>query len=882
MKNTKHNSNNLNGIKQEKSIFTKFLPHILAIVAFIAVGCIYFSAVLGGKVLPQSDMTNYFCMSKELRDYTKTSGERSSWTNSMFSGMPSYQINAPNGNNLLKGIGNTLTFGDSHTEPGEWSDTIGILFILMLGFYVFMSAMGAKPLLSFIAAVIYALGSYNIIIINVGHITKAWSMAMMAPIFAGMILCFKKKYGAGFAIFALSLGLQIFFNHIQITYYTMLVGIVIGLTYLVVAFKAKAIKPFLKAVGILLIGCVLAVLPSAFHLMSNQEYVSHTMRGGSEISVSPKGNAAMQKSNDKGLNIDYAFQWSYGLGETMTLLIPDARGGGGADSRWEQNAENRIQTAQTTQPNINNEQTNRVMNEYIGSSYWGEQSFTAGPVYFGAIIIFLSLLGFMLLKGPERWWLLIATIMSVFIAWGSNFMVLNKFLFDYLPLYNKFRTPSMILVVANVTLVITAFFGLRAFFASDTDIQKRNKYLYISAAIVGGISLLCALLPDLFGSFSRSTDVAFEQSLGSRFIEALQEDRKAMFRADAFRSFIFIAIAFAALWLYTARKVKKEIVVVAIIGIAAIIDLWGVDKRYLNADNFKKPYEIEITPTQGMQDILEIEQTNPSLHFRVFNLAADPFTDARTSYFFPSVGGYHGAKLQRYQDIINFYLANPNYIQKDLNDTLLLANNVIRQFYHQYKGQIAANIGILNMLDAKYVILPVANGGKAFINPEACGAAWFVPTITWAKDANEEILKLDNFNPKQTAIVDKRFQSMAHQPENIDTAATITIEPSPNNNPELKIYKTSSKTEQLAVFSEIYYKEGWKAFIDGKEVPYFRANYILRAMNVPSGNHTIEFRFEPPTLRTYSIVGLIGSLLLLLSCVGALISPFCRRKSRKN
>ncbi|MDR0790158.1 MAG: YfhO family protein [Bacteroidales bacterium] len=851
---------------------SKFLPHIMAILVFIVVSCVYFSPILTGDKLPQSDMLNHYANSKALSDYQKATGDKASWTNALFSGMPSYQIVAPNGNNLLEYVSKPLVLGS------VWAEHIGIMFILMLGFYIFMVSMKVNPLLSFFSAMIYALGSYNIILIEVGHLTKAWAMAMMPVIFAGMILCFRKNYISGLALFALSLGLQLFFNHIQITFYTLITAVVLGVTYFVVAIKQKEIKQFLYAVGVLLIGCVLAVLPSSFHLMSNQEYVAHTMRGGSELTVQPQGFAKAQ--NTEGLSIDYAFQWSYGVGETMTLLIPDARGGGGADTRWEKNAKNRIETAQTTRPAATDPSVdvNRTLNEYVGSSYWGEQTFTAGPVYFGAIVIFLALLGFLLLKGAERWWLLMATILSIIIAWGSNFMLLNEFLFNHLPLYNKFRTPSMILVVANVTLVIAAFLGLKAFFAKDIDRQKRNKSLYLSAGIVGGITLLCALLPDMFGSFERSTDVAFERNLGSSFMNALYDDRRAMFRSDAFRSFIFIAIAFVALWLYVAEKLKKEVLIISIIGLAAIIDLWGVDKRYLNAGNFKKPYEVEIQPTQGMQDILSIEQVQPTSHFRVLNLATDPFTDSKTSYFFSSIGGYHGAKLQRYQDIINFYLANRNYVQKDLSDTSLLSKSTIRQFYNQYQRQISANMGVLNMLDAKYVILPVGEGGKAFVNPEACGAAWFVPTIVWAKDANEEILKLDNFNPRQTAVVDKQFQSTAHQPATIDTAATITFEPSPNNNPEHLIYKTQSKTEQLVVFSEIYYKEGWKAFVDGKETPYFRANYILRAMNIPSGNHTIEFKFEPPTLQTYSTVGLIGSLLLIFTCLAALLYPFYQKK----
>lgn len=853
--------------------FKKILPHIIAVVAFIVVSLVFFSPVMEGKKLFQSDMAQFDGASKELHDYEKASGEGANWANAMFSGMPSYQIAFPQSNNIFNTIAPPLTLWNRSFDAG-------IFFIMMLGFYVFMCSMGAKPLISAFSALIYALGSYNVIIITVGHITKAWAMAMIAPILAGMILVFKRKYISGIIIFTLSLGLQIYFNHIQITYYTLIAALILGMTYLIYAIKEKQIKNFAISCGALIIAAVIAVMPNSSHLALNAEYAKHTMRGGSELTIKANDNT---NNNEKGLTIDYAYAWSYGVGETLTMLIPDFKGGGSSDNRWESLAENRLQEIQSTQPaQASHPQINQVVNQYAGSTYWGEQPFTAGTVYFGAIVIFLSLLGFLLIKGAERWWLLFATIVSILMSWGSNFMILNEFLFNHLPLYNKFRTPSMILVIANVTLVITAFLGLKEFFNKEIDNNKKTTSLFISGGIVGGFCLLCALLPDLFASFTSSQDSVFETMLGNSFIQALYEDRKSAFTSDALRSFIFIAIAFVSLFLFAKDKLKKEIIVIVIIGIASVIDLWQVDKRYISNENYKKTYELEIQSTPALETIKADVEAKNIKHYRVYNMAVNTFNDASTSFYVPSIGGYHGAKLQRYQDIISFHLTNPNYVQKDLNDTSLLKTNQIRQFFYTYQQQIKCpNLQVLNMLDTKYFILPVGQeGGTAIENPEACGAAWFVENIKTVNTADEEILALNDFNPQHTAILNKEFASQLQNKDfsNADQQATITLQESPNKNPDLKIYKTKSTTAQLCVFSEIYYKEGWKAYIDGKETPILRANYVLRALEVPAGEHTIELRCEPDTLKTFNIINLIGSILIVVFLIGAIALPFIKKR----
>lgn len=851
--------------------YKKFLPHIAAILLFLAVGFVYFSPVLEGKKVFQSDMSQFEGGNKDLADYEQATGERAGWTDGMFSGMPAYQLTMPEHYNIFKSISPIVTLG-------EHSFSVGILFLMMLGFYVFMVSMGAKPLLSMIAALAYALGSYNIIIIAVGHITKAWAMAMIAPILGGMILVFRRKWLAGAVMFTLSLGLQIGFNHIQITYYTMLAAFILGLCYLIYAIKEKTIKDFALGGGMLVLCAAIAFLPNSSHFKLNSEYVKYTMRGGSELTVKPNENVESQ-NNDKGLSIDYAYAWSYGVGESFTVLIPDFKGGGSSDHRIEQLAERRIQEIQTTAPaQANNPQINRVVNQYAGSTYWGEQPFTAGTVYFGAIVCFLALLGFILVEGKMRWWLLGATVLSFVLSWGSNAMWINELLFDYLPFYNKFRTPSMALVIANVTLVMIAFLGLKEFIYGEKTKKQKTLALYISAGVTAGFCLLCTIAPGLFSDFSSSKDAIFQSMLGDSFIQALIDDRKDAFTSDAFRSFAFIAVAFVALLLFVSGKVKKEIIIVAIIGIATTIDLWGVDRRYLDDSNFQKQYEMTPQPTSAIESIKQQVESQKIDHYRVYNMAVSTFNDASTSYFFPSIGGYHGAKLQRYQELIDFYFVNPTYRQNDITDTSLLKTNQLRQFFYQYGNQLnCPNLGVLNMLDTKFVILPLGEeGGVPLQNPEACGAAWFVPSITWAKSADEEILALNNFDPRKTVVLNTKYQSSVKQSAEFDSSAVIRIEKQDIHNPDYKKYTYKSDCDQIAVFSEIFYEGDWKAYIDGKQCEIMQADYVLRALQLPKGSHTVEFKFEPDSLKTFTSVNFIGSFLVVLLVIAAVAMPFLK------
>lgn len=860
----------------KQNYLKKFLPHIVAVTIFLIISIILFSPIIKGKELQQSDMMNYFGVVKELDDYEKKTGDGSYWINSLFSGMPSLQIKAPTQSNIFVPMSEPL-------KLWGWELNIGVVFLYMIGFYIIMTALGVSPWLSLLAGISFALASYNIIIIEVGHITKAWAMAMMAPILGSMILIFRKKYLVGIPVFIVALGLQINFNHIQITYYTLLAALSMGIVYFIYSIKDKTLKSFAIGVGIMIIGAIISLMPNSASMVLNQEYVSHTMRGGSEITVKPQGDN--QTKNEKGLSIDYAYQWSYGIGESLSVLIPDARGGGSSDQRYEKNAKNRISLAQTTPPARGNDPNiNQVFNQYVASSYWGEQPFTAGTVYFGSIIIFLSLLGFLLINSRDRWWLLIATIIGFVLAWGNNFLVINEWLFYNLPLYNKFRTPSMALVLSNATLIIVAFMGLKEFFSDKIDSKKKLKSLYISAGVAGGIALIAGVLPDMFASFSSSKDKIFEDYLGQAFIQALYEDRKAMFVSDAWRSFILIALSFASLYLFAAKKIKSSNIIVLILGVLIIFDLWGVSKRYLTEDNFKKKQELSFFASPADEEIYRLNQENNINHYRVYNLTVNTFNDATTSYFHPSIGGYHGAKLQRYQDLIDFYMLNPNYRQLDLSDTSKLRANQLRQIYFQFQGQIPpVNFGVLSMLDAKYFILPLGENGQGvpIQNSEACGAAWFVPSIDWAKDANEEIQKLDNFSPKEKAIIDVKFKDIVKPITGFDPNATVVFEKDANNNPQYLKYTTNSSSHGILIMSEIYYDEFWKCYIDGVETPYFRANYVLRGVSVPKGKHIIEFKLESQTQKTFNIIALLGSILVVLIILACIGYPIYKKRKQK-
>lgn len=814
----------------------KILTHGGIILFFFIIAAIYMSPVFDGKVIQQGDTLKWRAMAKEQQDFHKSTGDYAVWNSSMFSGMPGYQITKAPSPSILNEIKYTLILGYL-----GYDGNIGILFFYLLGFYVCLVALGCGPWLSLLGALAFGLGSYNLIIIEAGHITKAHAMALMAPILGGMMLTFKRKYVWGGILFTLALGMQIACNHIQITYYTMLAAIILGVIYFIYSLKDKWFKSFLLGVGVLLLGCVFAVGCNARLLFVNQEYAKYTMRGGSEITVNPedlyKDGEAKSIAASNGLDKDYAFSWSYGKAETYTLLVPGAYGGGSGET---------VSRESEFYKNFRQEQA---------PLYWGDQPFTSGPVYFGAIIVFLFVLGLFVVKGPDRWWLLLATILAILMSWGKNLMGFNGFLFDKLPMYNKFRTPSMSLVIANVTMVLMAVLALKAIFDKENpiDTKKLNRGLYISTGISAGFILLMMVLSSSF-SFSgvSDTQMAAQYKEQWSFIQdILVKDRKALFMSDSWRSLLFIVLSAGLLWLYINKKIKKSGIIIGILACLVLIDLWGIDRRYLNDTKFVTEKRLKLKPSQNDQIIDQYAAQFNDEDYRVFDLSVNTFNDSYPSAFHHQIGGYHAAKLRRYQDLIDFYLSRH------------------------------INMDVLNMLNARYFVVPGQNGQpQVQRNPNALGNAWFVNEYQLVEDPNAEILALNSFGPADTAIIDKRFAAMV-QGKNLerDSNSVITMEHQKPYNPDYVVYKTKTSKEQLAVFSEVYYAPDWKAYIDGKPAEYLRVNYILRAMVVPAGEHKIEFKCEAPLMHKLDKVTLLFSILFVVVVAGTLVLYY--RKPKK-
>ncbi len=819
----------------------KGLIHLGIVVLFFIISAIYFSPAFQGKVIQQGDTMKFNAMINEARQFHEATGDYANWNSAMFSGMPAYQVGmAEPRSDIFTPVRNILTL-----TPFDLQLNVGILFLYLVAFYACLAMMGISPLLSLLGAVAFGLGSYNIIIIEAGHITKAYAISMMAPILVGMLLTLRKKYLLGGILFSFALGLQIAFNHIQITYYTAIAGVVLGITYAVYAIKDKWIKQFLIAVGVLLLGCAMALTINSRHLFVNQQYAEYTMRGGSEISVTPEdiykdGEPKSIAGKTSGLDIDYAYSWSYGKGETFTLLVPGMYGGGSGET-----------VSKDSEFYKNFRQTQAPL-------YWGDQPFTSGPVYFGAIVMFLFVLGLIIVKGPERWWILVATLLSIIMAWGKNFATFNEFLFEYLPMYNKFRTPSMSLVIANVTTVLMAILALKTILNKEIAQKQLQKALYISTGITGGLCLLFMIFAGSF-SYSGLSDMQMAAQYGNQW-QAIQDilvsDRKDLLVSDSMRSLILILLAAAIIWLFNNNKLKNQNWVVVVIVALTLFDLWGVDKRYLNDNNFVNKNKITLQPTQDDLIIDEYARINGDKDYRVFNVAVNTFNDSYPSAFHHQIGGYHAAKLRRYQDLIDFYLSRH------------------------------INTDVLNMLNARYFVVPNGQGGTAVQrNVAALGNAWFVDNYRLVNDPNAEILALNDFDPAKTAIVNKEFaELLAGKDLALDSNSVITPVHQQPYNPDYLQYKTKTNKEQLAVFSEIYYKPDWFAYIDGERAEYIRVNYVLRAMVVPAGEHTIEFRNEAPLLHKLDKVALAGSIIFVIIILGsiAMVIYNSRKKNTTN
>jgi hypothetical protein len=842
-----------------KKLLQSALPYVLSVILFAIISYTYFSPLMEGKDLPQMDNTHAIGMSKELVDFEKANpGEVALWTNSAFGGMPAYQIKGGPPRNVFYYINNYLHFGLPYR-------TVSIVFLYMLGFYILLLSMKVDKWLSFGGALIFAFASYNLIIISAGHITKGYAIGMMAPVMAGIILLYSKKYITGGIFTMVALGCEMAQNHVQITFYLGLLMIVFVVVKLIEAVLSKEYKSFILSSCILIAATILAVAPNTTNLWTTYEYGKESIRGETDLV-----KATQKKSS--GLDRDYALAWSYGKKETLTLLIPNAVGG-------ETSALGNVKSAME-----------KVVPEYKDpvsrqNQYWGEMPFTSGPVYVGSIICFLFILGLFVVNNSTKWWLLAATLLSIMLAWGKNFGFFTDLFFYYFPLYNKFRTVSMILVIAGATMPLLAFLALNKIITNPEIIKQQKRDFFIALGLTGGLSLLFALLPTLFFSFLSSEESQWvsEQiakatspeyaTQFNEFVANLELARISIFRADALRSVFFIVVTGGIIWYYSIKPFNKMYIIAAITFLM-VVDVWMIAKRYLNSDQFVKKTVVEnqFTPTNADNFILKYKLTDPNadLNFRVFNISRNPFTEVNTSYFNNSIGGYHGAKLRRYQDLIDSVLTlNISQIQAAVQ-----SKDSIKNIY-----ATLSNMGVLNMLNTKYIIADPNQ--MPIFNFSALGNAWFVYDFQLVDDANQELAAIKNFDPATTAVIDKKFASYI---EKIPKLPNDTIVQSQikliKYKPHELTYQVFARRTELAVFAEIYYDKGWNAYIDGVKTDHFRANYVLRAMVIPEGKHLIEFKFEPQSFAIGQKIATSSSILVIILILGFLIKLFLDEKKR--
>lgn len=796
-----------------KKIFGKnTLLHALVFAVFLLITTIYFYPLLEGKDLIQGDVVTNDGMSKELKDHHKATGEYAYWTNSMFGGMPAYQIFGPTPANIYFYIGQSIQ------QPLPYF-TFAIILMALICFYILLSTLGFSKVLAAIGAFAYAFASYNVIIIEAGHITKAYAIAIMPLVIAGFLQTYRGKYLFGALLTSIGLGMNLAQNHVQITYYIALALGVYVLVEFIYSIKERTLPKFAKATATIFAAVILAIIPNFYDIFYTYDYGKESTRSKSELT-----NVASNASG--GLDKDYAFMWSYGKMETFTLLIPNFNGGS-SHSELSKNS-NLYQALKSN--GVDNQQASQLIKS--APTYWGDQPFTSGPVYAGAIICFLFVLGLLIIPGRNKWWLLAAGIIGVMMSWGKNFPFLNDLLFNYLPGYNKFRTVSMSLVIPSFTMVFLALMALKAFFEEKLDAKKIQKSMVIALASTAGVALVFLLFGGSVFSYSAQGD---GQMYGINpspqwLVDAVMADRASMFRMDALRTIVFILVAFGAMWLFLKSKLSKT-VTISIIAAAIVLDIWLVDTRYLSASDFKSKHSVNNATAETDID-LSIKQ-DPDLSYRVFNVAGNPFNDSRTSLFHKSIGGYHGAKLRRYQEVID----------------------------HQFSKNM--NVKVLNMLNVKYFIAPPQEQGadvQIQRNVAALGNAWFIDTLKVVENADAEMASLRGFEPATTAILNKEFSPMVKGWQmGHDSTSTIKLI---EYKPDYLKYQVDAKKVEFAVFSEIYYPKFWNVTIDGQKAENFRVNYILRAMIVPQGKHVVEFKFVPQAWYTARKVSMWGSVLV--------------------
>ena len=833
----------------------KFLPDLIAILAFIILSFAYFfPADIEGRILFQHDTAAGVGAGQESKEYLERTGERTRWTNSIFGGMPTYQMSPSyDSTTSLKGVEKVYRL--------FLPDYVVLTFIMMLGFYILLRAFGISAWLAGLGGVIWAFSSYFFILIPAGHIWKFVTLAYIPPTIAGVVLAYRKKYLLGGIVTALFIALQIQSNHIQMSYYFMFVILFFVGAYFEDAYKKKELPHFFKASAILALAAVVGVCINISNLYHTYEYSKETMRGKSELKQ--EGAAASQTSS--GLDRDYITNWSYGIGETLTLLVPNVKGGGSGSTM----SQSEVAMAKA------NPLYSSIYSQFP-RQYFGEQPWTAGPVYVGAFVMFLFVLGCFIVKGPLKWALLGATIFSILLSWGKNFMGLTDFFIDYVPMYNKFRAVSSILVIAEFTIPLLAIFALKEILNKPDTLKLKENRVGVIATLVltAGVALILAVAPGVSSSsFVTAQEIAtLEQVLPAEsraqhlapIVANLTEMRKAMVASDAWRSFFIIVIGCLFLFLYQQRKLKASFTLAGI-ALLCLIDMWSVNKRYLNDEQFvpKSKQTEAFVKTQADEMILQ----DTTLNYRVLNFIGFPgntFNENNTAYWHKSVGGYHAAKLRRYQEMID------HHIMPEMQETY----QAVATAGGQMDSVDASKFRVLNMLNTKYFIFPAGEQGQAVpvVNPYAYGNAWFVDKVQYVNNANEEIDALNDILPTETAVVDVKFkEQLKGVTEGYkDSLSTIRLT---SYEPNRLVYKASTPKDGVVVFSEIYYP-GWQATIDGQPVDIARTDYILRAINVPAGEHTIEMWFDPQSIQVTESIAYAALALLL---IGVMVLAWMQR-----
>lgn len=819
----------------------RFLPDVIVILMFAIIAFAYFFVpTTQGKILYRHDASAGVGAAKELSDYNERSGEITRWTNSIFGGMPTYQLSPSyHSTDVLSEV---MTFYHLYLPENVW-----FLFVYLLGFYILLRAFNFRQSLAALGSILWAFSSYFLIIIAAGHLWKVAALAYLPPMIAGIVLTYRGKYLLGFIVTALFTAFEIKANHVQMTYYYLFVILFMVIAYGVLAIRKRQLSGFLKATGLLVLAALIGVAMNLSNLYHTWQYQKESMRGKSEL---VKSNNANQTSS--GLDRDYITQWSYGIDETITLLVPDAKGGASVPLSQNKTAMSEADPQiQSIIPQIYD----------AFPQYFGTQPGTSGPVYVGAFVLFLFILGLFIVKGPMKWALLAATILSILLSWGHNFMGFTNFFLDYIPMYAKFRTVASILVIAEFTIPLLAAFSLKRIVEEPDLISKERKYFFISLALTGGLALIIALMPDLMGPFVSDQERQMINGIQGMdgdtmrtILTNISDMRAAMVSADAWRSLIIILIGCALLFVYKLKKLGSQYLIIAL-GILCLVDLWQVDKRYLNDEMFVPKSERDM-PQQPTGSDLEILK-DKSLDYRVLNFASNTFNENETSYFHKSIGGYHAAKLRRYQEMIDAYIAPE--MQTAMK---ALASK---------GGDMRAVDGnklfpVLNMLNTKYFILPLQGGQTMPLqNIYAQGNGWFVNKISYVADANEEYAQVGKLNLRNEAVADKRFEQSLGQASNTDSTAMVRLDKYEPNNLQ---YTVSSKQGGIVVFSEIYYP-GWTATIDGKPAELGRVNYILRALRVSAGEHKVVLDFHPSSIGVTETIAYVAMVILLLSILGA-------------